>query len=48
MRGYTVGYTRCRLVVTLMYEMKKRNVQYGLATLCAGGGQGYAIVVANI
>ncbi len=46
--GHPVGATGCRLVVTLVHEMKKRNIQYGLATLCAGGGQGFAVVVENM
>jgi acetyl-CoA C-acetyltransferase len=46
--GHPVGCTGCRLIVTLIYEMKKRNLRYGLATLCAGGGQGFAVVVENV
>lgn len=43
--GHPVGATGTRLVVTLMKEMQKRNVQFGLATLCIGGGQGGSIVL---
>jgi acetyl-CoA C-acetyltransferase len=43
--GHPVGATGVRLIVTLLYEMKRRNVQYGLATLCAGGGMGTAVVI---
>ena len=43
--GHPVGATGTRLVITLMKEMKKRNVQFGLATLCIGGGQGGSIVL---
>ena len=43
--GHPVGATGTRLVVTLMKEMKRRNVQFGLATLCIGGGQGGAMVL---
>ena len=43
--GHPVGCTGCRLVVTLYYEMAKRNSRYGLATLCVGGGMGFAIVL---
>jgi acetyl-CoA C-acetyltransferase len=43
--GHPVGCTGNRLVVTLLHEMEKRNVQRGLATLCAGGGQGFAVIV---
>jgi len=43
--GHPVGATGSRLVLTLIKEMKRRNVQYGLATLCIGGGQGGAVIV---
>ena len=43
--GHPIGNTGCRLVVTLIHEMEKRNLQRGLATLCGGGGVGQAIVV---
>jgi acetyl-CoA acyltransferase len=43
--GHPVGATGSRLVLTLAKEMKKRNVQFGLATLCIGGGQGGSIIL---
>ncbi|MCC6277070.1 MAG: thiolase family protein [Oligoflexia bacterium] len=43
--GHPVGATGTRLVVTLLKEMQRRNVQFGLATLCIGGGQGGAVIV---
>lgn len=43
--GHPVGCTGARLVVTLLHEMGKRNLHRGLATLCAGGGQGFAMIV---
>lgn len=43
--GHPVGATGTRIVLTLMKEMKRRNVQFGLATLCIGGGQGGAMVL---
>ena len=43
--GHPVGATGTRLVITLMKEMKKRDVQFGLATLCIGGGQGGSVVL---
>ena len=43
--GHTVGATGSRLIVTLVNELKKRGGKYGLATLCAGGGMGTAIIV---
>ncbi len=45
--GHPVGATGTRLVLTLMKEMKKRNEQFGLATLCIGGGQGGAMILEN-
>lgn len=43
--GHPVGATGTRLIVTLAYEMKKRGLRYGLASLCAGGGLGYAMII---
>jgi acetyl-CoA acyltransferase len=43
--GHPVGATGTRLVITLMREMQKRNVQFGLATLCIGGGQGGSVIL---
>jgi acetyl-CoA acyltransferase len=43
--GHPVGATGARLVITLLKEMKRRGVQFGLATLCIGGGQGGAVIV---
>jgi len=43
--GHPVGATGSRLVLTLVKEMQRRNVEFGLATLCIGGGQGGAMVV---
>ncbi len=43
--GHPVGASGCRILVTLLYEMQKRNSKYGLATLCIGGGQACAMVV---
>lgn len=43
--GHPVGATGARIVLTLLMEMKRRNVELGLAALCVGGGQGAAIVV---
>lgn len=46
--GHPVGATGSRLIVSLMYELRRRNQRYGLATLCAGGGMGTAVVIENI
>jgi acetyl-CoA C-acetyltransferase len=35
-------------MVTLLHEMRKRAVRYGIATLCIAGGQGMAVVVENL
>ncbi|MBE6028619.1 MAG: thiolase family protein [Clostridiales bacterium] len=43
--GHPVGATGARLVVTLVHELKKREQKYGIATLCAGGGMGVAVLV---
>ncbi len=43
--GHPVGATGTRIVLTLVKEMQRRQTQFGLATLCIGGGQGGAMVV---
>ena len=43
--GHPIGASGARILVTLLHEMAKRDVQHGLATLCIGGGQGIAMVV---
>jgi acetyl-CoA acetyltransferase family protein len=43
--GHPVGATGARLVLTLLLEMKRRNVDLGIAALCVGGGQGAAILL---
>jgi acetyl-CoA C-acetyltransferase len=43
--GHPIGCTGTRIVVTLMYEMQRRQSKYGLAALCIGGGQGMAVVL---
>ena len=43
--GHPVGASGSRILVTLLHEMKKRNRQYGLASLCIGGGMGAALIV---
>lgn len=42
--GHPLGCSGTRITTTLMYEMQKRNVKYGLATMCIGVGQGMAII----
>ncbi len=43
--GHPVGATGSRLVITLLYELKRRGGRYGLASLCAGGGMGTAVII---
>jgi len=43
--GHPLGATGARLVITLLYELRRRKKKYGLATACIGGGQGIAMVV---
>jgi acetyl-CoA C-acetyltransferase len=43
--GHPIGASGARIFVTLLYEMKKRQSRYGLATLCVGGGMGAAMIV---
>ena len=43
--GHPVGATGSRIVITLMYELKRRKQRYGVATLCAGGGMGTTVVI---
>ena len=43
--GHPIGASGARILVTLLYEMQKRNVKTGLATLCIGGGMGTAVIV---
>ena len=43
--GHPVGMTGARITLTLLNEMKKRKLKFGLATLCVGGGQGAALIL---
>ncbi len=43
--GHPIGCSGARIIVTLLYEMQKRDVQVGLAALCVGGGMGFAMIV---
>lgn len=43
--GHPVGASGNRILVSLLYELKKRNLKTGLASLCIGGGQGAAVIV---
>ena len=46
--GHPIGASGCRIVVTLLHEMKRRNVKRGLATLCIGGGMGISMCLERI
>ncbi len=46
--GHPLGATGTRLVLTLLYELRRRNAKYGLATACIGGGQGIAMIVESL
>jgi len=43
--GHPVGCTGLRIVISLLYEMRRRGEQYGIATLCVGGGMGMATLL---
>jgi len=43
--GHPIGASGCRILVTLLYEMQKRDAKKGLASLCIGGGMGVALAV---
>lgn len=45
--GHPIGASGARILVTLIHEMKKRDVVYGLASLCIGGGEASALIVKN-
>jgi acetyl-CoA C-acetyltransferase len=46
--GHPLAATGIRIVSTLLYELKKRNLKYGIASACVGGGQGTAILVESL
>lgn len=43
--GHPIGASGARILITLIYEMMKRDSKYGLATLCIGGGQGTSLII---
>ena len=45
--GHPLGATGTRLLLTLMYEMRRSNKRYGVASACIGGGQGIAMLIEN-
>jgi acetyl-CoA acetyltransferase family protein len=46
--GHPLGATGTRLVIALLYELRRRKKKYGLATACIGGGQGIAMLVESL
>jgi len=46
--GHPLGATGTRLLITLLYELRRRKKRYGLATACIGGGQGIAVIVESL
>ena len=46
--GHPLGMSGARIITTLLYEMEKRKLRYGLATMCIGVGQGIAMVIERI
>ncbi len=45
--GHPIGASGARILTTLIYEMKRRNSKYGLASLCIGGGEASALIIKN-
>lgn len=43
--GHPVGATGVRIMISLIYEMERRNIRYGLASLCSGGGMGMTTII---
>lgn len=46
--GHPVGASGTRILTTLIYELKRQKLQFGIASLCIGGGQGISILIENI
>jgi acetyl-CoA C-acetyltransferase len=43
--GHPIGASGCRILVTLIHEMTKRDAHKGIASLCIGGGMGVALTI---
>jgi acetyl-CoA C-acetyltransferase len=43
--GHPIGASGCRILVTLLHEMQRRDAKKGLASLCIGGGMGVALTI---
>ncbi len=46
--GHPIAFTGAGVLTTLLYEMRRRKVQYGLETICGGGGLGIAAVMERL
>ena len=46
--GHPVGASGTRVFLSLAYELKRRGLKYGVASLCIGGGQGIAVIIENV
>jgi acetyl-CoA C-acetyltransferase len=46
--GHPLGATGCIILATLLDELERRNLRYGLATLCVGGGMGIATIIERV
>ena len=46
--GHPVGASGAIILTKLVYELKRQNGKYGLATMCIGGGQGIAMIIENV
>ncbi len=46
--GHPLAASGARLTITLMYELRRQQLKYGVASLCIGGGQGIAAVIENV
>lgn len=46
--GHPIGSSGARILVTLLYQMKRQNAQFGIASLCVGGGMGVAVLLENL
>ncbi|OYO43011.1 hypothetical protein CG709_20665 [Lachnotalea glycerini] len=46
--GHPLGSTGLRICTTLLYNMIRKNIEYGIASMCAGGGMGYSVLLRNL
>ena len=46
--GHPLGASGARVITTLITNLKRRNMKYGVASLCIGGGMGIAILIKNV